>query len=192
MIFAVTCMANLTLNVQSARAQNKVLPPVPVTPRAMPRISPKVRQVISKQDQALKRSEALRKLQERRKAERAKNKAQNKAKARAQAKANRKQKARERAAKDDRALAAPPKRQGAEESDKDQVISETGKAPENNLSEDFIKKCGYVKPKKNARFHLDIVDEELEAVVKLIACIKMRNIILSKPLKGKKITIYLL
>ena len=37
---------------------------------------------------------------------------------------------------------------------------------------------------------LDIYDEELEAVVKLIACMTGKNIILAKPLKGKKITIY--
>ena len=161
-------------------AQNKVLPPIPVAPRVMPKISPTIRNVVNKQEQAKRRSEALKKIQERRRAE-AKSKA--KAKAKPVPRVNKPFKSQDK--KDDRALAAPKT-----DKDKNQVISSTGKAPEDNLSEDFIKKCGYVKPKKNARFHLDIVDEELEAVVKLIACIKMRNIILSKPLKGKKITIY--
>ena len=165
-------------------AQNKVLPPIPIVPRVMPKISPKVREVVSRRDQAQRRSEALRKIQERKRVEREK-----KQKREEQArKARNKRKSvsdKPKAAQDDRAITAPQSN-----GDKSQVISESGKAPEDNLSEDFIKKCGYVKPKKNARFHLDIVDEELEAVVKLIACIKMRNIILSKPLKGKKITIY--
>ncbi len=169
---------------QEAWAQNKVLPPIPIAPRVMPKISPKVKQVVSQRDQAQRRSEALRKIQERKQAEREKKQKRQKQAQKARSQRNSKVN-QPKPAKDDRALAAP-KSSG----DKSQVISESGKAPEDNLSEDFIKKCGYVKPKKNARFHLDIVDEELEAVVKLIACIKMRNIILSKPLKGKKITIY--
>jgi general secretion pathway protein D len=56
------------------------------------------------------------------------------------------------------------------------------------LSADFIKNCARIKP--GVKVHLDIYDEELEAVVKLIACMTGKNIILAKPLKGKKITIY--
>ena len=37
---------------------------------------------------------------------------------------------------------------------------------------------------------LDIYDQELESIVKVIACMTGKNIILSKSLKGKKITIY--
>lgn len=189
MFSALIFLVILSVNGQIAAAQNRVLPPVPVTPRAMPRISPKVQKAISKQEQALKRTEALKKLQSRQKTEPATEKNNlGKAKPKPSLSSNKEETPQDK--EFDRALAAP-KANGAEnDQKKDQVISETGKAPENNLSEDFIKKCGYVAPKKDARFHLDIVDEELEAVVKLIACIKMRNIILSKPLKGKKITIY--
>ncbi len=56
------------------------------------------------------------------------------------------------------------------------------------LSADFIKNCAQLKP--GMKVHLDIYDEEIEAVVKLIACMTGENIILAKPLKGKKITIY--
>lgn len=56
------------------------------------------------------------------------------------------------------------------------------------LSADFIKNCAQLSP--GVKVHLDIYDEELEAVVKLIACMTGKNIILAKPLKGKKITIY--
>lgn len=56
------------------------------------------------------------------------------------------------------------------------------------LSADFIKNCEPLPP--GVRVNLDIYDEELDHVVKLIACLTNRNIILPKPLKGKKITIY--
>ncbi len=56
------------------------------------------------------------------------------------------------------------------------------------LSKDFIKNCEKIAP--NVKMHLEIYDEELEAVVKLIACMTGKNIILSKSLKGSKITIY--
>jgi general secretion pathway protein D len=56
------------------------------------------------------------------------------------------------------------------------------------LSADFIKNCAKLQP--GVKVHLDIYDEELESVVKLIACMTGKNIILGKPLKGKKITIY--
>ncbi len=62
------------------------------------------------------------------------------------------------------------------------------KENEPTLSADFIKNCQRLKP--GVRVHLDIYDEELEAVVKLIACMTGKNIILAKSLKGKKITIY--
>lgn len=60
------------------------------------------------------------------------------------------------------------------------------KAP--TLSADFIKNCNRLRP--GVRVHLDIYEEELDAVVKLIACMTGKNIVLSKSLKGKKITIY--
>ena len=50
-------------------AQNKVLPPIPIAPRVMPKIGPKIKEVVSRRDQAQRRSEALRKIQERKKAE---------------------------------------------------------------------------------------------------------------------------
>lgn len=56
------------------------------------------------------------------------------------------------------------------------------------LSADFIKNCARLRP--GVKVHLDIYDEELDAVVKMIACMTGKNIILAKPLKGKKITIY--
>ncbi|MCA9544160.1 MAG: type II secretion system secretin GspD [Myxococcales bacterium] len=56
------------------------------------------------------------------------------------------------------------------------------------LSADFVKRCARLQP--GVKVHLDIYDEELDAVVKLIACMTGKNIILAKPLKGKKITIY--
>ena len=56
------------------------------------------------------------------------------------------------------------------------------------LGSDFIKNCVRLRP--NVRVHLDIYDEELESVVKLIACMTGKNIILPKSLKGAKITIY--
>lgn len=59
---------------------------------------------------------------------------------------------------------------------------------EPTLSADFIQNCARLKP--GVKVNLDIYDEELEAVVKLIACLTGQNIILSKSLKGKKITIY--
>ncbi len=60
------------------------------------------------------------------------------------------------------------------------------KAP--TLSADFIKNCNRLRP--GVKVHLDIYEEELDAVVKLIACMTGKNIVLSKSLKGKKITIY--
>ena len=60
------------------------------------------------------------------------------------------------------------------------------KAP--TLSADFIKNCNKLRP--GVKVHLDIYEEELDAVVKLIACMTGKNIVLSKSLKGKKITIY--
>lgn len=59
---------------------------------------------------------------------------------------------------------------------------------EPTLSADFIKNCARLKP--GVKVNLDIYDEELEAVVKLIACMTGQNIILAKSLKSKKITIY--
>ena len=62
-------------------------------------------------------------------------------------------------------------------------------APEGppTLSKDFINNCQKLKP--NVRFHLDIYQEELSSVVKMIACMTGKNIILSKDVAGK-ITIY--
>lgn len=59
---------------------------------------------------------------------------------------------------------------------------------EPTLSKDFIRNCAKLRP--GVKVNLDIYDEDLEAVVKLIACLTGQNIILAKSLKGKKITIY--
>ncbi len=56
------------------------------------------------------------------------------------------------------------------------------------LNADFEKNCARLRP--GVKVTLDIYDEELEAVVKMIACMTGKNIIMAKPLKGKKITIY--
>ncbi len=56
------------------------------------------------------------------------------------------------------------------------------------LSADFIKNCARLRP--GVKVNLDIYEEELDAIVKLIACMTGKNIVLSKSLKGKKITIY--
>ena len=56
------------------------------------------------------------------------------------------------------------------------------------LSKDFINNCQRMNP--NTRVHLDIYEEDLGNVVKLIACMTGKNIILSKDVKGAKITIY--
>lgn len=56
------------------------------------------------------------------------------------------------------------------------------------LSADFIKNCPKISP--SARMALDIADEELDTIVKMMACMVRKNIIVSKPLKGKKITVY--
>ena len=56
------------------------------------------------------------------------------------------------------------------------------------LSADFIKNCPTISP--SARMALDITDEELDTIVKMMACMVRKNIIVSKPLKGKKITVY--
>jgi general secretion pathway protein D len=55
------------------------------------------------------------------------------------------------------------------------------------LSKDFINNCQKLKP--NVKFHLDIYQEELSSVVKMIACMTGKNIIISKDVAGK-ITIY--
>jgi general secretion pathway protein D len=62
-------------------------------------------------------------------------------------------------------------------------------APEGppTLSKDFINNCQKLKP--NVKFHLDIYQEELSSVVKMIACMTGKNIIISKDVAGK-ITIY--
>lgn len=56
------------------------------------------------------------------------------------------------------------------------------------LSADFIKNCPKISP--SARMALDIADEELDTIVKMMACMVRKNIIVSKSLKGKKITVY--
>ena len=56
------------------------------------------------------------------------------------------------------------------------------------LSADFIKNCPRISP--SAKMALDITDEELDTIVKMMACMVRKNIIVSKPLKGKKITVY--
>ncbi|MCB9527093.1 MAG: type II secretion system secretin GspD [Myxococcales bacterium] len=67
-----------------------------------------------------------------------------------------------------------------------QQVDESDDEP--TLSKDFIRNCARLKP--GVKVNLDIYDEDLEAVVKLIACLTGQNIILAKSLKGKKITIY--
>jgi general secretion pathway protein D len=59
---------------------------------------------------------------------------------------------------------------------------------EPTLSKDFIKNCARLRP--GVKVRLDIYDEEIEAVVKLMACLTGKNIVIAKALKGKKITIY--
>ena len=73
----------------------------------------------------------------------------------------------------------PKWRQGEESEEEDS---------EPTLSKDFIKHCQPLRP--GVKVQLDIMDEELDAVVKLMACMTSKNIILPKSLKGKKITIY--
>lgn len=58
----------------------------------------------------------------------------------------------------------------------------------NALSADFIKNCPKISP--STKMALDITDEELDTIVKMMACMVRKNIIVSKPLKGKKITVY--
>jgi general secretion pathway protein D len=55
------------------------------------------------------------------------------------------------------------------------------------LSKDFINNCQKLKP--NVKVHLDIYQEDLSSVVKMIACMTGKNIILGKEVTGK-ITIY--
>lgn len=69
-----------------------------------------------------------------------------------------------------------------------QQVEESPEDAEPTLSKDFIRNCARLKP--GVKVNLDIYDEDLEAVVKLIACLTGQNIILAKSLKGKKITIY--
>lgn len=56
------------------------------------------------------------------------------------------------------------------------------------ISSDFIKKCRPLKP--GVKVTLNIYDEELSNITKIIACMTGKNIIVPKSLKGKKITIY--
>lgn len=64
-----------------------------------------------------------------------------------------------------------------------------GKGNENQeISSDFIKKCRPLKP--GVKVTLNIYDEELSNITKIIACMTGKNIIVPKSLKGKKITIY--
>ena len=69
-----------------------------------------------------------------------------------------------------------------------QQVEEKEDDDEPTLSKDFIKNCARLKP--GVKVRLDIYDEEIEAVVKLIACLTGKNIVMGKPIKGKKITIY--
>ncbi|MFN3197903.1 MAG: type II secretion system secretin GspD [Bradymonadia bacterium] len=69
-----------------------------------------------------------------------------------------------------------------------QEENEEDKPEEPSLGADFVKAC--VKLPRGAKVSLDIYEEELEAVVKIIACMTGKNIIMAKSLKGKKITIY--
>lgn len=56
------------------------------------------------------------------------------------------------------------------------------------ISSDFIKKCKPLRP--GVKVTLNIYDEELANITKIIACMTGKNIIVPKSLKGKKITIY--
>ena len=62
-------VSDLLLDSGFAHAQNRVLPKVPVAPRVLPRVSPAVKNVISKRQKAQKRTEALQKIGQRRKVE---------------------------------------------------------------------------------------------------------------------------
>ncbi|MBM4291515.1 MAG: type II secretion system protein GspD, partial [Deltaproteobacteria bacterium] len=172
---------------------------LPLLPRALPQIGPALKSRLVDQASAQERAEALKRLRERRGAS-------------APGKAT----ARPATAEEVGALGAPKggagqgagkgagqgagqgadkgagqgAGQGAEGDERWRAGAKAPTAEEEKLSEDYVKNCGAVQPRANARFRLDIYDEELESVVKLIACIKMRNIILANPLKGKKITIY--
>lgn len=65
--------------------------------------------------------------------------------------------------------------------------SEGAAAGPPTLSKDFINNCQKLKP--NVKVHLDIYQEDLSSVVKMIACMTGKNIILGKEVTGK-ITIY--
>ncbi|MEE2645139.1 MAG: secretin N-terminal domain-containing protein, partial [Myxococcota bacterium] len=75
---------------------------------------------------------------------------------------------------------ARPSWQQAPESNRDPSVQE--------LSRSFIERCPRVSPR--TKVYLEIYNEELESVVKLIACLKQQNIIVPQALKGKKISIY--
>ena len=65
---------------------------------------------------------------------------------------------------------------------------EGNKKDDNELSADFLKKCKPLKP--GVKVTLNIYDEELANITKIIACMTGKNIIVPKSMKGKKITIY--
>ena len=53
----------------------------------------------------------------------------------------------------------------------------------------FLEKCE-INVKNNKKFSLDIHNKKLEEIVKLISCIKLKHIVITEELKGKKVTIY--
>ena len=181
-----------------AYAQGQIAPNLPINPSTLPLIAPELKRKLADRKQAQLRSSTLRKLKEARISERKERQLQKKEEARARraerlARRRAEREAEQERAREERAQLAAPPSSGDKDKDADEKWRASSKSPnaeEEKLSQDYIKKCGMVTPKRGAKFRLDIYDEELESVVKLIACIKMRNIILSKPLKGKKITIY--
>lgn len=86
------------------------------------------------------------------------------------------------------ALAQRDADRGTEKTPRWRQVEDDDEPERPTLSADFIKNCKRLRP--GVKVHLDIYDEDLEAVVKLIACMTGKNIILADSLKGKKITIY--
>ena len=82
--------------------------------------------------------------------------------------------------------------------DEDSSTGKNGKKPKwkerkkekkvNRIAADMIDLCGQVGP--NVKFQLDIKDEPLDVVVKLIACLTQKNVIITKGLKSAKLTIF--
>ena len=106
------------------------------------------------------------------------------------AKASKKKKKKKKSNRKAPGLTKPPASEESDLSSKPKGWqSVEGKGNENQeISSDFIKKCRPLKP--GVKVTLNIYDEELSNITKIIACMTGKNIIVPKSLKGKKITIY--